>query len=181
MSAAPAPKDAISFVRKAFGQSQPPAGASILEVGCGEGKYARALAAEGFDVTGIDISAIKIADALEFEKDRLHFFTHDIRLPFHINYFDYALSLFSQFGAYRTDREHSNAIRSIANSIKHEGFLLLDYSNNGGKEATRLTLGDFNDMFAYHGLQMQEVFGDYELNAYDVKKSPRLIMIAKKK
>lgn len=181
MSAAPALKDTISFVRKAFGQSQPPAGASILEVGCGEGQFARALAGEGFDVTGIDVSPIKIADALEFEQDRLHFYTHDIRLPFHINYFDYAVSLFSQFGAYRTDREHSNAIRSIANSIKHQGFLLFDYGNNGGKEATRLTLGDFNDMFAYHGLQMQEVFGDYELNAYDLKKSPRLIMIAKKK
>lgn len=181
MSAAPAPTDTISFVRKAFGRSQPPAGASILEVGCGEGEFARALAAEGFDVTGIDASAEKIADALEFEQERLHFYTHDIRLPFHINYFDYAISLFSHFGAYRTGREHSNAIRSIANSIKHQGYLLLDYSNNGGKEETRLTLGDFNDMFAYHGLQMENIYGDYELNAYDVKKSPRLIMIAKKK
>ena len=181
MSAAPPPKDTIGFVKKAFGQSQPPAGASILEVGCGEGQFARTLAAEGYDVTGIDVSPEKISDALAFEQDRLHFYTHDIRLPFHINYFDYALSLFSHFGAYRTDREHSNAIRSIANSIKHEGFLLLDYNNNGGKEATQLTLGDFNDMFAYHGLQMQDVYGDYNLDAYDVKKSPRLIMIAKKK
>lgn len=176
MSEATVPKDVFGFVRKALGQSQPPAGASILEVGCGEGEFARALAAEGFDVTGIDASAEKIADALEFEQDRLHFYMHDIRLPFHINYFDYALSLFSHFGAYRTDREHSNAIRSIANSIKHEGFLLLDH-NNG---EAQLKLGDFNDMFAYHGMQMQDVYGDYDLNVYDVKNSPRLIMIAKK-
>ena len=181
MSAATAPKAAIGFVRKALGQSQPPAGASILEVGCGEGLFARELAAEGFDVTGIDASAEKIAGALEFEQDRLHFYMHDIRLPFHINYFDYALSLFSHFGAYRTDREHSNAIRSIANSIKHQGFLLIDHNNNGGKEETQLKLGDFNDMFAYHGLQMHAVYGDYDLNAYDIKKSPRLIMVAKKK
>jgi hypothetical protein len=35
-------------------------------------------------------------------------------------------------------------------------------------------------MFAYQGLQIQEVFGDYEFNSYDIKKSPRLIMISKK-
>jgi len=35
-------------------------------------------------------------------------------------------------------------------------------------------------MFAFHHLQIQEVFGDYSLGSYDVKKSPRLIMIAKK-
>jgi hypothetical protein len=41
-------------------------------------------------------------------------------------------------------------------------------------------LGDFNDMFAYHQLQVQEVFGDYNLGAYDVKKSSRLLLVAKK-
>src|SRR5688500_2964818 len=181
MNPAPATTEAIRFVKMALRPFSSRKGTRILQVGCGEGQFAREFSDSWYDVTGIDASAEKIAVALEFEQEHLHFYTHDIRLPFHINYFDYALSLFSNFGVYRTDREHSNAIRSIANSIKHQGFLLLDYNNNGGKEATRLTLGDFNDMFAYHGLQMEEVFGDYELNAYDVKKSPRLIMIARKK
>lgn len=179
MSAVPAPIEAIGFVRKALGHYRPPEGAGILDVGCGEGEFARALAAEGFDVTGIDASPEKIASALEFEQDRLHFYTHDIRLPFHINYFDYALSLFSRFGGYRTNREHSNAIRSIAHAIKHGGFLFLDYDNRGN-EGAQLTLGNFNELFAYHGLQMQQVYGNYNFDVYDVKKSPRLIMIAKK-
>ena len=42
------------------------------------------------------------------------------------------------------------------------------------------TLGDFNDMYAFHHLQLQEVYGDYKLGPYDVKKSPRLIMIGRK-
>ena len=42
------------------------------------------------------------------------------------------------------------------------------------------SLGDFTEMFAYQGLQMQEVFGDYGFGKYDVKKSQRMLMIAKK-
>ena len=48
------------------------------------------------------------------------------------------------------------------------------------EKVAKFTLGDFNDMFAYHQLQVQEVFGDYNLGAYDVKKSSRLLLVAKK-
>jgi hypothetical protein len=36
-------------------------------------------------------------------------------------------------------------------------------------------------MLSYQSMQVQEVFGDYQLNSYDVKKTPRLIVVAKKK
>jgi len=36
-------------------------------------------------------------------------------------------------------------------------------------------------MLAYQDLQIQEVFGDYNFSNYDVRKSPRLVIIAKKK
>ena len=48
------------------------------------------------------------------------------------------------------------------------------------EKVAKFTLGDFNDMFAFHQLQVQEVFGDYDLKRYDVKSSPRMLMIAKK-
>jgi hypothetical protein len=48
------------------------------------------------------------------------------------------------------------------------------------EKVSKFSLGDFTDMFAYQGLQVQEIFGDYEFNSYDIKKSPRLIMISKK-
>lgn len=175
---------AKAFIDRAVKHLNPPAGASILEVGCGEGEYSRALAAAGYDVTGIDASAENISTALESEQEQLHFYTHDIRLPFHINYFDYAFNLFGNFGFYRTAREYSNAFRSIANALKHEGIFLFDYINANTAQETdrqsRLSPGDINNMFAFHYLQVQEVFGDYELNGFDIKKSPRLIMIAKK-
>ena len=48
------------------------------------------------------------------------------------------------------------------------------------EKVAKFSLGDFTDMFAYHGLQINEVFGDYTFSNYHVKNSPRLIMIAKK-
>ena len=48
------------------------------------------------------------------------------------------------------------------------------------EKRAKFSLGDFTDMFAFHQVQIQDVYGDYQLHAYDIKKSPRLIMIAKK-
>lgn len=48
------------------------------------------------------------------------------------------------------------------------------------EKVAKFSLGDFNDMFAFHDLQIQEVYGDYQFGRYDVRKSPRLVMIAKK-
>ena len=44
----------------------------------------------------------------------------------------------------------------------------------------KLTLGDFNDMMSYQYLQVKEVYGDYQFSRYDIKKSPRLIIVAEK-
>jgi len=44
----------------------------------------------------------------------------------------------------------------------------------------KFSLGDFNDMLAYQGLQIQEVYGDYQFSDYHVRNSPRLIAIATK-
>ena len=52
----------------------------------------------------------------------------------------------------------------------------LDYT----EKVSKFSFGDLNDMISYHGLQVQEVFGDYRLGNYDVKAKPRLIIVAKK-
>lgn len=44
----------------------------------------------------------------------------------------------------------------------------------------KFSLGDFTDMLSYQGMQVEEAFGDYELHPYDVNKTPRLIVVAKK-
>lgn len=48
------------------------------------------------------------------------------------------------------------------------------------EKVAKLGLGDFTDMLSFYKVQVQEVFGDYGLSKYDVLKTPRLIVVAKK-
>jgi SAM-dependent methyltransferase len=219
--------EAAAFINKLIELLKPLPGAEMLDVACGKGRHSILLADKGFTVTGIDLSEDSIMEAKQHEKDNLEFFVHDMRLPFRINYFDYAFNFFTSFGYFRTRREHDNAIRTIAQSLKPGGTFVLDYLNvhyaedhlvhKSDKEigdvnyyitkwfdeehfykkivveddkmeepmeytekVAKFSLGDFTEMFAYQDLQIQEVFGDYLFNRYDVKNSPRMVMIANK-
>jgi SAM-dependent methyltransferase len=221
-------KEAAEFIDKLIAHLQPAPGATMLDVACGKGRHSIHLAEKGFDVTGIDLSEESIAEALTHQTDKLHFYIHDMRLPFWINYFDFAFNFFTSFGYFKTQRENDNAIRTIAQSINHNGRFVMDYLNTHCAEANamnnmekdingvhyaitkwtddnhfykkiiithaalkepleyierveKFTLADFTKMFEKQGLQIQEVYGDYNFSPYDVKSSQRLIMIASKK
>lgn len=220
-------EEAWQFTKALVEHLSPKPGAKILDVACGKGRHSRSLAEMGYDVTGFDLAPNAIQYALQFEKENLHFYQHDMRLPFWINYFDYAINLFTSFGYFRTRREHEDAMRTIAQALNNEGIFVIDYLNVRYAEehlvktevktinniafhisrrqtetqffkqiqivderlslkhlftekVYKFSLGDFTEMMAYQGLQVHEVFGDYNLGKYDVRKSPRLIMIAKK-
>lgn len=219
--------EAEAFINRLITRLAPPAGSFILDVGCGRGTHSMQLAANGYDVTGIDLSPGSISEAIRHESDNLHFFQHDMRLPFRVNYFHYVFNLFTNFGYFKTERENDNVIRGMSSGLKEGGTLVLDYLNvhfaednlvhkseleleginffitkwfdethfykkimiedealeeplEFTEKVAKFSLGDFNDMFAFHNLQVQDVFGDYQFGHYDVRKSPRLLMIAKK-
>jgi SAM-dependent methyltransferase len=221
-------KEAAAFIHLLLRHLNPSAEAQMLDVACGRGRHSKILYDKGFDVTGIDISPESISFAKQYETEHLRFFQHDMRLPLWINYFDYAFNFFTSFGYFQTEREHYNAIRTIAQSLKPNGVFVMDYLNvhyaedhlvhrfdkeidgvnyfitkwfdethfykkiiveddqlqeplQYTEKVAKFSFGDFNDMFSFHQLQVQEVFGDYHLGAYDVRKSPRLIIIARKK
>jgi SAM-dependent methyltransferase len=135
-----------NFVEALLETIRPAKNSRILEVGCRTGANSQLIAHHGYDVTGIDLSFKAISKAKEFETETLHFFQHDIRLPFWMNYFDYALNLFTAFGRFVTLREHDNSIRVIAQSLKADGFFVLDYVNvhvrqGAAKEPSEKTIG----------------------------------------
>ena len=121
--------EASSFIQRLINHLAPAPDALLVDVACGRGRHSKILAAAGYDVTGIDLAPENIAFAKQFETEKLHFFEHDMRLPCWINYFDYAFNFFTSFGYFRTEREHYNAIRTIAQSLKPGGILMMDYLN----------------------------------------------------
>ena len=48
------------------------------------------------------------------------------------------------------------------------------------ERVAKFTLKDFERMFAFHDLTIEEVRGDYRLSSYDVLHSPRMILVARK-
>ena len=122
-------KEAAAFIDKLIAFLKPSQGAEMLDIACGKGRHSRMLASKGFQVAGIDLSEDSIKEAKKYEADNLEFFVHDMRLPFWINYFEYAFNFFTSFGYFDTRREHDNSIRTIAQSLKHDGIFVLDYLN----------------------------------------------------
>jgi SAM-dependent methyltransferase len=49
------------------------------------------------------------------------------------------------------------------------------------EKVAKFSLGDFTDMLSFQNMQVMEVFGDYNLDPYDTRKTPRMIIIARKK
>ncbi len=48
------------------------------------------------------------------------------------------------------------------------------------EKVAKFSLGDFTDMLSFQKMQVQEVFGDYNLGVYDIRKTPRMIVVAEK-
>jgi SAM-dependent methyltransferase len=221
-------KEAQAFIHKLIGHLVPAHGSNMLDVASGRGRHSRILASLGFDVTGIDLAPNSIEIAKQTETSRLHFYQHDMRLPFWINYFDYAFNFFTSFGYFKTRREHDDAIRTVAGSLRPGGTFVIDYLNvhyaedhlvhneikkigtttfdihrwddethffkriniidpsltrpvSFTEKVAKFSFGDFTDMLSFQSMQVQEVFGDYQLNPYDIRKTPRMIIIARKK
>jgi SAM-dependent methyltransferase len=123
-------EEAELFIDNLCSFLKPDKNSRILDIACGRGRHSIYLNKKGFDVTGIDLSFSNIKYAHQFENPKLHFFVHDMRHLFYINYFDLSLNLFTSFGYFNTDTEHIKALKSFKKTLKNDGRLVLDYMNS---------------------------------------------------
>jgi len=121
--------EAQEFVEQLLAYLQPATHSAMLDIACGEGRFARQLHSHGYDVTGIDISGSSIVTAKAYETDTLQFHVQDMRHPYITNYFDFAFNFFTSFGYFAHDRDHALAAKSFAIALKKDGILVIDYLN----------------------------------------------------
>ena len=203
--------------------------AHILDIGCGRGRHARALARRGYRVTGIDLSEEAIAEArdeaaAEGLDATTSFRVGDMREPVCDGCADGVVNLFTSFGYFDDDAENERALAAMTTALRPGGWFVQDFLNapvvadtlgaseheteeghvihqdrwiedgrvnkkitihhdgqtDAFQESVRLfTLYDFKKMYSRVGLEVVELFGDYNGGDYEPDDSPRLLLHAR--
>lgn len=104
----------------------------VLDLGCGSGRHARALARRGYEVVGVDLSRVLLALAEELNTyPNLTFQRMDMReVPFE-DEFDIVVNLFTSFGYFQTQEENEKVVHNMAKALKQGGEAVIDYLNPG--------------------------------------------------
>ena len=118
-----------AFVVEALGLQK---GDRVLDLACGHGRHAVALARRGMVVTGQDLNEDYLRMAREgaalarVEIETLH---GDMRsIPF-TGEFDAVINMFTAFGYFASEEEDLRVLKAVADSLKIGGKLLLDTIN----------------------------------------------------
>lgn len=106
-----------------------PAGSKILDLCCGHGRHAIALAEQGYDVTGLDLSEVFLQRAAyeALERDVAARWVHgDMRdIPFE-NEFDAVINIFTAFGYFEDEVENQRVLEQVRKALKPSGRFLLE-------------------------------------------------------
>jgi len=119
---------AISDVTKIMAISGRRNGA-VLDMACGPGRHAIALAKQGFDVTGVDRTRFLLEKAkqnAEEQHARVTWVLDDMRGFAKPDTFDLALSLFTSFGYFDDMAENQAVLRNLNTSLVPGGVLVMD-------------------------------------------------------
>lgn len=109
----------------------------VLDVACGPGRHARALEAAGASVVGLDLSASLLRRARQATGAAL--IRADMRaLPIRPRTMDLTVNLFTSFGYFADDAEHTTALSEMAATLRPRGWFAIDFLNAGAVRATLL-------------------------------------------
>jgi SAM-dependent methyltransferase len=121
-------QEAERFIAKLLGHLQLPAQAHVLDLACGRGRHARYIHAQGYDVTGLDLSPASIRDANLFAAPGLRFGVQDMRAPLPAKY-DLILNLFTSFGYFEAASDNLQVLRHVKAALHPGGTFVLDFLN----------------------------------------------------
>jgi ubiquinone/menaquinone biosynthesis C-methylase UbiE len=100
----------------------------VLDVACGAGRHARAFEAAGAHCTGIDLSHTLLRLAQQVTKAPL--VRADMRqLPVRPRSMNLTVNLFTSFGYFDEDAEHTAALGEMIGTVRHGGWFVIDFLN----------------------------------------------------
>lgn len=147
-----------------------PAGAVILDLGCGQGEICVELARRGYSVVGYDLSVYQLAmagDHAQLAKQKINFLQGDVREMAFEQMFDAVICWDTTFG-YFEEEKNLEVLGRIKNALKPNGRLLMDVMNRdfAAREAP------YNHWFEGDGcVCMDDMSMDWITNRLKVKRS----------
>jgi SAM-dependent methyltransferase len=100
----------------------------VLDVACGAGRHARAFEAAGARCTGVDLSATLLKLARQVTDAPL--VRADMReLPIRPGSMDLTVNLFTSFGYFEQDAEHTAALGEMIATVRQGGWFVIDFLN----------------------------------------------------
>ena len=122
-------KEAQVFIDNLIAYLQIPKGSKLIDIACGKGRHAKYFNKKGMDVVGVDLSQNNINTAKKDENKNLQFSVHDMRENYQENSFDVVTNLFTSFGYFENNKDEQKAINAMANNLKKDGILIIDFMN----------------------------------------------------
>jgi SAM-dependent methyltransferase len=104
-------------------------GAAVLDLCCGPGRHSLELARRGFNVTGVDRTAMYLNQAREqaqAEGLEVEFVQRDMRRFIRLNAFDAAINMYTSFGYFKDPADDKKVLVNLHRSLKPGGALLID-------------------------------------------------------
>ena len=101
----------------------------ILDLACGPGRHATALAKKGFRVTGVDLSSLlleKAKDLARAEGVNVEWLREDMRRFVRPEAFDLVMSMFTSFGYFDDRRDDITVLQNIHQNLRTGGALVMD-------------------------------------------------------
>ena len=122
-------KEAQVFIDNLIEKLKLKKGSKLIDIACGKGRHATYFNKKGMNVVGVDLSPNSIASAKQNENNNLQFSVHDMREVYKENHFDIVTNLFTSFGYFENKDDEQKAINAMAENLKSDGVLIIDFMN----------------------------------------------------
>lgn len=101
-------------------------GKRALDLGCGNGRFSRAISSRGVNVVGVDLSRDQLTLAAGSPASVQSLIRADMRqLPLKSG-FSLIVSLFTSFGYFETDIEHERVLNDLVSLLLPSGVIVMD-------------------------------------------------------